>query len=158
MTTEQTFNYASRTYATIRQDLLNRASTVAPEWTDRDPSDFGMLFVDLWSYMGDVLHYYVDRAGRESFISTATQRESLVAYANMFGYIPSGRASATTTVYISNSSSASSYSIPAGTKFSAVSDNITYTFYNTEPAIAAAGVTTAVTVTEGTQVIDEILT
>ena len=58
------FNYASRTYSTIRQDLLNRAALVAPEWTDRDPSDFGMLFVDLWSYMGDIMNYYIDRAGR----------------------------------------------------------------------------------------------
>jgi len=42
MATEQTFNYASRTYSTIRQDLLLRAAKVAPEWTDREPSDFGM--------------------------------------------------------------------------------------------------------------------
>jgi len=159
MATEQTFNYASRTYSTIRQDLLNRAAKVAPEWTDRDPSDFGMLFVDLWSYMGDILHYYVDRAGRESFISTATQRESLLAYANMFGYVPSGRSSATATVYISNSSSASSYAIPAGTKFSAINptDNATYYFYNPEDAIASPNAETAVTVIEGTQVIDEVL-
>lgn len=157
MATEQTFNYASRTYSTIRQDLLTRANKVAPEWTDRDPSDFGMLFVDLWSYMGDILHYYVDRAGRESFISTATQRESLVAYANMFGYIPSGRASSIATVYIANSSSASPYSIPAGTKFSAVSDNKTYYFYNIDDAMVGPGVSAAVTLFEGTQVVDEIL-
>lgn len=159
MATEQTFNYASRTYSTIRQDLLNRASKVAPEWTDRDPSDFGMLFVDLWSYMGDILHYYVDRAGRESFISTATQRESLLAYANMFGYVPSGRASATATVYISNSSSASAYSMPAGTKFSALNptDGKTYYFYNQDDAIASPNEETPVTVIEGIQVIDEVL-
>lgn len=157
MATEQTFNYASRTYSTIRQDLLTRANKVAPEWTDRDPSDFGMLFVDLWSYMGDILHYYVDRAGRESFISTATQRESLVAYANMFGYVPSGRASSIATVYIANSSSASSYSIPAGTRFSAVSDNKTYYFYNIDDATVGPSVSAAVTLFEGTQVVDEVL-
>ena len=157
MATEQTFNYASRTYSTIRQDLLTRANKVAPEWTDRDPSDFGMLFVDLWSYMGDILHYYVDRAGRESFISTATQRESLVAYANMFGYVPSGRASAMATVYISNSSSASTYSIPAGTKFSAVSDNKTYYFYNIDDATVGPSVSAAVNLFEGTQIVDEVL-
>jgi hypothetical protein len=157
MATEQTFNYASRTYSTIRQDLLTRANKVSPEWTDRDPSDFGMLFVDLWSYMGDILHYYVDRAGRESFISTATQRESLVAYANMFGYVPSGRASAMATVYISNSSSASTYSIPAGTKFSAVSDNKIYYFYNIDDATVGPSVSAAVNLFEGTKIVDEVL-
>jgi hypothetical protein len=54
------FDYSSRDYSTIKSDLLARASRIAPEWTDRDPSDFGMVLVDLWSQMGDVLHYYVD--------------------------------------------------------------------------------------------------
>lgn len=155
---EQTFNYANRTYATIREDLLSRASNIIPEWTDRDPSDFGMLLVDLWSYMGDVLHYYVDRAGREAFITTATQRESLLAYANMFGYKPSGRESANATVYVSNSSSASTYTLPSGSSFSGVSDNTRYYFYTPTEVTINPGGTTAFEVFEGTQIKDEVLT
>jgi hypothetical protein len=153
----QEFNYASRTYSTIRQDLLNRAALVAPEWTDRDPSDFGMLFVDLWSYMGDIMNYYIDRAGRESFITTATQRESLIAYANMFGYKPSGRRSSEAVVFIANSSSASAniYTVNVGDKFSAVSNNTAYNFYASNEAIISPGQTAEITVTEGTRVIDE---
>ena len=153
------FNYASRTYSTIRQDLLNRAAIVAPEWTDRDPSDFGMLFVDLWSYMGDIMNYYIDRAGREAFITTATQRESLIAYANMFGYKPSGRRSSEATVFIANSSSASAniYTVNVGDKFSAVSNNTTYNFYASNEAIISPGQTVEVSLTEGTRVIDETL-
>ena len=156
---DQSFNYASRTYSTIRQDLLNRASFVAPDWTDRDPSDFGMLFVDLWSYMGDIMNYYIDRAGREAFITTATQRESLLAYANMFGYRPSGRVSSTATVYISNSSTASanSYIVNVGDKLSAVSNNTTYNFYATSSTTVYPGQTAAVSVKEGTRVIDEVV-
>jgi len=155
----QPFNYASRTYSTIRQDLLNRALDVAPDWTDRDPSDFGMLFVDLWSYMGDIMNYYIDRAGREAFITTATQRESLLAYANMFGYKPNGRRSATATVNISNSSSASVniYEIKEGSKFAAVSEGITYNFYSTADVLVYPNETYAVELREGTQVFDETL-
>lgn len=156
---DQTFNYASRTYSTIRQDLLNRALNVAPDWTDRDPSDFGMLFVDLWSYMGDIMNYYIDRAGREAFITTATQRESLLAYANMFGYRPSGRSSSTATVYVSNSSDASAniYEINKGSKFAAVSEGVTYNFYSTSDVLVYPGESYLVELREGTQVLDETL-
>lgn len=157
---DQTFNYASRTYSTIRQDLLNRAALVAPEWTDRDPSDFGMLFVDLWSYMGDIMNYYIDRAGRESFITTATQRESLIAYANMFGYKPSGRRSSEATVFIANGSSASAniYTVNIGDKFSAVSNNTTYNFYAPNESTIYPGQSGEISLVEGTRVIDETLT
>lgn len=160
MTVNQTFDFSSRTYSTIRQDLLARAGSVAPEWTDRDPSDFGMVFVDLWSYIGDVLHYYVDRAARESFITTATQRESLIAYANLYDYIPNGRESATATVYISNSSTASSgaVTLPAYSRFAATYDDTRYYFYTQEEVTLNPGITTAVTAVEGTRVDSEVLT
>jgi len=158
MASDQTFNYASRTYGTIRQDLLARASTVVPEWTDRDASDFGMLFVDLWSYMGDIIHYYVDRTGRESFISTATQRESLIAYANMFGYKPSGRESARGSVYISNSSGASAYTLPINSQLRATYDNINYNFYTTNAITIAPGTTEEVEIVEGKITTNDVLT
>jgi hypothetical protein len=89
-----TFDYTSRDYASIQADLLARAEVVLPQWTSRDPSDFGMLMVDLWSYMGDVLHYYVDRAAGESSLQKATQRESVLAVASLLDYIPASRTSA----------------------------------------------------------------
>lgn len=95
-----TFDYTSRDYASIQADLLARAERQIPEWTSRDASDFGMLMVDLWSYMGDILHYYVDRAAGESFLDTATQRESVLAIANLLDYLPAGRRPATASITI----------------------------------------------------------
>lgn len=89
-----TFDYTSRDYTSIQNDLFARAQTQLPEWTSRDNGDFGVLMVDLWAYMGDILHYYVDRAAGESFLNTATQRESVLAIANLLDYLPSGRKSA----------------------------------------------------------------
>lgn len=100
-----TFDYTSRDYASIQNDLLARAEKVFPQWTTRDPSDFGMLFVDLWSYMGDVLHYYVDRAAGEANLQTATQRESVLAVASLLDYIPSGRNPATSVITLDASNS-----------------------------------------------------
>ena len=55
------FDYTTRDFDTIRADMLARASAIMPEWTDRDPADFGMLMVDLWAHDADVMHYYIDR-------------------------------------------------------------------------------------------------
>ncbi len=118
-----TFDYTNRDYTSIRNDLLNRASVVFPEWTSRDSSDFGMLFVDLVSYMGDILHYYVDQAARESFLETATRRSSLLAIASLLDYIPHGRTSAQTTITLDATNSlatdTSPILIPENTKFTA---------------------------------------
>lgn len=83
-----TFDYTSRDYLSIRQDLINRASITIPEWDSTDASEFGNVFIDLWAYMGDVLHFYIDRAASETFLSTATQRESILAIANLMDYSP----------------------------------------------------------------------
>lgn len=131
-----TFDYTSRDYAAIREDLLARAALVLPEWTSRDTSDFGMLLVDLWSYMGDVLHYYIDRAAKEAFLETATQRESLLAIANLLDYTPVGRTAAVSSITLNASSSlatdTSPILIPAGTRFLATplletSDSVVFT-------------------------------
>ena len=118
-----TFDYTNRDYTSIRNDLLNRASVVLPEWTSRDSSDFGMLFVDLVSYMGDILHYYVDQAAGESFLETATRRSSLLAIASLLDYIPHGRTSAQTSITLNATNSlatdVSPILIPANTKFTA---------------------------------------
>ena len=118
-----TFDYTNRDYESIRTDLLNRAAVVLPEWTSRDSSDFGILFVDLVSYMGDILHYYVDQAARESFLETATRRSSLLAIASLLDYIPHGRTSAQTSIVLNATNSlatdVSPILIPANTKFTA---------------------------------------
>lgn len=82
------FDYTSRDYLSIRQDLIKRAATMVPEWDATDASEFGNVFVDLWSYMGDILHFYVDRAASETFLQTATQRESVMSIANLLDYVP----------------------------------------------------------------------
>lgn len=142
------FDYSSRDYSTIKADLLARAGRIAPEWTDRDPADFGMVLVDLWSQMGDVLHYYVDRAAGEVFLPTATQRESVLAYARLFDYDPSSRTSARGTVVLNNSGS-TAVSLPQYTRFVARYDDATYQLYSREAVTLSANSNTTVSVAEG---------
>lgn len=153
-----TFDYTNRDFDSIRSSLVTRASRIVPEWNGRDNSDFANVFVDLWAYMGDVLHYYIDRAAGEAFLQTATQRESILAIANLLDYAPASVRSSRATVTVNVNTSPPNFTIPAGTKFSGVSDGVIYYFVSTASASgASAGSVLNINVVQGDQVIDEIV-
>lgn len=143
------FDYTSRDYTSIQSDLFLRAESVLPSWTSRDASDFGVLMVDLWSYMGDMLHYYVDRAAGESRIETATQRDSVLSIAALLDYIPTGRypARGTISLDITNSvgTDASPVVIPKYTRFVATPkiENASQVIFTLNNAIAINATGTA---------------
>jgi uncharacterized phage protein gp47/JayE len=136
---------------------LARASKVFPEWTDRDPSDFGMLFLDLWAYAADIMHYYIDRAAGEFFLPTATQRESVLALANLLDYIPSGRTSAVGDLTLDNAGG-TDYTVPANTRFIARVDNETFQVYTKNGGVIPANDIGTIEVFEGTLTEGETLT
>lgn len=98
-------DYTSRDYASIREELISLIPYFAPQWTNRDPSDFGMTLIELFSYLGDQLNYYIDRSINESFITTASQRESVIRLARLLGYIPTDSKASTVILTFSNSTS-----------------------------------------------------
>lgn len=151
------FNYSSRDFDTIKTDLLARAAKVFPEWTDRDPSDFGMLFLDLWAYAADIMHYYIDRGAGEFFLPTATQRESVLALANLLDYIPSGRTSAVGVLTLDNAGDVD-YTVPINTRFIARYDNETFQVYTREGGLIPANNIGSIEVYEGTLTEGETLT
>ena len=151
------FDYSNRDYDTIKQDLLARADRVFPEWTDRDPSDFGMLLLDLWAYNADVLHYYIDRAAGEAFLPTAQQRESVLALANLLDYTPRGRTNAIASMTLVNTG-AEDYEIPPLTEFIARYDDKTYQVYTQSGGLVPATSSGVITVLEGALTIEETLT
>lgn len=142
------FNYTSRDYDTIKSDMFARAATVFPEWTDRDPSDFGVQLVELWAYAADSLHYYIDRGAAEAFLPTAQQRESVLAHANLFDYIPGGRSSAAGTITLANSTT-SSIQIPAYTRFVFRHNETSYQVYTSTLTDVPGESSVAVPVKEG---------
>lgn len=88
-------DYTSRDYTSLVHDLLTLIPNYLPEWTDRSPGDFGIVLIELFAYMGDVLNYYSDRIANEAFIATAQQRQSVLNLANLLDYTPHGNVSAT---------------------------------------------------------------
>lgn len=143
------FDYTSRDYLSIRQDLLDRASNAIPEWTSRSRADFGVLMVDLWAYMGDVLHYYVDRAAAETYLNTATQKSSVLAIANLLDYKPLFQTSATGTVTLEavDPNHSSTITIPVGTGFVApASDNNPVIYFTSTSSASMGPSVTAITI------------
>ena len=125
-------DYTGRDYYSLREDLIARIQDRIPEWTASDPADFGVALVEAFAYLGDIVSFYIDRTANESFIQTATQRDSILNIAQTYGYTPAGFRQATVDITFSNSSDAD-ITIPSGTVVSAqvVSNDIVETVYFT---------------------------
>jgi hypothetical protein len=96
-------DYTSRDYESLRQELIDLIPFFAPKWTNRDPADFGMTIVELFTYIGDQLNYYIDRSVNESFITTASQRDNVLKLARLLGYQPIDSTAASVLLTFSNS-------------------------------------------------------
>jgi hypothetical protein len=153
-------DYTSRDYASIREDLINLIPLYAPDWVSRDPADFGIILLEMFSYMGDLLNYYVDRASNEAFLSTASQRDSILKIASVLGYTPTDSIPATVVLNFSNST-ASSIVVPANTQVvttTIVNGVNTQIIFETDSSVTVpAGGSINVDSTEGETIIDEIV-
>ena len=153
----QTFDYTSRDYYAIRDHLINVVKTRVPEWTGEDPSDFALALVEAFAYMGDLMSYYIDRAGNEAYLPTATRRQSVINIARTLGYTPGRAVSAQGEVTFTSepTSTGPAISVPAGTMVNASikredgTQDVVRFSTNTTITVPTAGQSTTVAVTEG---------
>jgi len=88
--------YVGKDFGQFRQNLINFAKVYFPDtYKDFNESSPGMMFIEMASYVGDVLSYYTDQAFREGNLSTATEQANVFALSQMFGYLPKLRSAAT---------------------------------------------------------------
>jgi len=100
----QVIDYLARDYASFRQELLSLIPQKLPEWTDRSEADFGVVLIELFSYMADILSYYQDRIANEAFLTTAQERRSVIQHLRLIGYemAPAAPASAALSIIVGN--------------------------------------------------------
>lgn len=110
-------DYTNRDYYSIREQLITRVNSKITEWTGQDPADFGLAMVEAFAYVGDIVSYYIDRVANEGYLLTATQRQSLIDLAAIYGYTPTSYQNAFVTVKLTNDS-ASDIVLPANTQLS----------------------------------------
>ena len=80
-------DYTARDYATLRQQLLDRMTLVAPAWVERHVPDLGMTVVELLAYVGDQLEYQLDAVATEAYLDTARSRISVRRHVRLVDYL-----------------------------------------------------------------------
>jgi hypothetical protein len=100
----QVIDYLARDYASFRQALLELIPSKLPEWSDRSEADFGVVLIELFAYMADILSYYQDRIANEAFLATAQERRSVIQHLRLIGYemAPAAPGSAALSVIVGN--------------------------------------------------------
>lgn len=123
-------DYTSRDFPSIVADMQAYARIAMPEWNTGDTNDFGVVLMELFAGMGDMLNYYVDRVASEAYLESAVLRRNILSLSRTLGYNPTPQRSATTTLQLNNSFGAPIV-VPAGSRFYAQSvvNGLPYNIY-----------------------------
>lgn len=98
-TKDKNINYLSRDFNSFKENLTQYTKTYFPgTHTDFSENSTGTMFLELASYVGDVLSYYIDYQFKESFLQYATERKNILTLASYLGYKPSASKPASTIV------------------------------------------------------------
>jgi hypothetical protein len=93
--------YINKDFTSFKDNLVEFSKTYFPKTnTDFTEASPGMMFIEMASYVGDVLSYYIDDTFKESLITTAEDQENVIALAQFLGYKPKVTSPATTTLSV----------------------------------------------------------
>lgn len=99
---EKNFAYLQKDFKSFRQELLLYARKhYADKIVDFSESSLAGLFLDMASYVGDSLSFYLDHQFTENFLETATEPENLIALIRSSGVDLAGPSASTAFVEIS---------------------------------------------------------
>lgn len=81
--------YLNKDFNSFRAALIEYARTYYPtSYNDFSTSSPGTMFIEMASYVGDVLSFYLDNQIQETFIEYAKQTNNIYSLAYMLGYRP----------------------------------------------------------------------
>ena len=79
--------YTDRDFQSIKQSLFDYAKKYYPNTAaDFNEASFGALMLDMVSYVGDVLSFYVDYQASESFMDSAVEFKNVLRLAQQMGF------------------------------------------------------------------------
>ena len=88
-TQDKDVKYISKDYNSFKSQLIEFTKNYFPaNFNDFSEGNPGMMFLEMASYVGDVLSFYTDTQIQENFLSLAQDRESLYNLAYSMGYKP----------------------------------------------------------------------
>jgi len=87
--TNRDIKYINRDFDSLRSSLIEFSKTYFPTtYNDFGPNSPGSMFIEMASYVGDVLSFYLDNQIQETFLQYARQEPNLYDLAYMMGYKP----------------------------------------------------------------------
>jgi len=93
--------YLNKDFAGFRDNLIDFTKTYFPRtYNDFNETSPGMMFIELASYVGDVLGYYIDDTLKESLLPYAEDEKSVIALSQFLGYKPKVSFPAITTISV----------------------------------------------------------
>ena len=66
---KKSLDWSNRDFDSLRLRLQALAQSVFPDWTDFNTANFGNLLLELFSYVGDTLHFYQDNQSAQNKIN-----------------------------------------------------------------------------------------
>lgn len=91
--------YLNKDFNSFREALIEYAKTYYPtSYNDFSTSSPGTMFIEMASYVGDVLSFYLDNQVQENFLEYAKQTNNLFTLAYMLGYRPKVTSAAVVTL------------------------------------------------------------
>ena len=89
MAIKRNLTYLNKDFTEFRSSLINYSRTYFPTtYNDFSPSSPGMMLIEMASYVGDVMSFYLDNQFQETFLQYARQSNNVFDLAYMFGYKP----------------------------------------------------------------------
>jgi hypothetical protein len=89
-------SYLSKNFPEFRQNLIEFAKAYYPNtYSDFNEASPGMMFIEMASYVGDVLSFYIDNQFKENLLAYAQEKRNVVAISQALGYKPRLAAPAT---------------------------------------------------------------
>jgi hypothetical protein len=81
--------YVNRDFSQFRDGLINFAKYYFPNtYKDFNDASPGMMFIEMASYVGDVLSYYTDYIFKEGLLYNTQERKNIIALSRYLGYRP----------------------------------------------------------------------
>lgn len=92
-------NYVDYDYDALVTQLAQRLQQdPTGAWTDVEEDGTGEMLIELFSFVGNMVLYYIERRAEESYLPTAQLRSSVLNLVSLLGYIPRRAVSASGTL------------------------------------------------------------
>ena len=96
---DKNISYLNKDFGAFKAALQQYAKTYFPStYNDFSEATPGNLFIEMASYVGDVMSFYLDTQTQENFLIYAKEKENLYAMSYVMGYRPKASYASTTTI------------------------------------------------------------